>query len=275
MTDRDGLAGYFEANRANWDERAASHLNDRSGIYRLDDLKRGEDVLGPVESTELGDIDGKRLGHFQCHFGIDTICLARRGADVVGIDFSPVAIAAARELAAELGVNARFVEGNVYDAPALIGPGLDGIYTSWGTIGWLPDLRGWAEAIAGCLAPGGFFYMVDAHPTLYQLEERDGRLEVFFDWKTPADRPIVETEVGSYAGDGRAIVNRTTYGWNHPLSEVFAELAAAGLKVEYFHEHEMIPWRAFPSMRRDGAMFVQAEGQMRIPLAFSLRATKL
>jgi len=274
VTKSKDFAPFFDANRANWDERVASHLYDKSGIYRLDLLRRGEDVLGPIESAELGDIAGKRLVHFQCHFGMDTISLARRGADVVGIDFSHAAIGAAKQLAAELGVGARFVEGNVYDAPPLVGTGHDGVYTSWGTIGWLPDLRAWTEAIAGCLAPGGFFYIADAHPTLYQLEEREGRLEIAYDWRTPPDRPIVETDVGSYAGDGRTIANRTTYGWNHPLSEIFDALAASGLALEFFREHEVIPWRAFPSMRREGPMFVQAEGQRRVPLGFSLRATK-
>lgn len=265
---------FFAANRANWNERVGIHLNDRTGVYRLQALKDGADVLTPVEGSELGSIAGKRMLHLQCHFGIDTICLARRGAEMTGLDFSSAAIAAARALAAETGVPATFVEGNVYDAPQIAGTGFDGVFTSWGTIGWLPDVGRWAKAVSDCLRPGGFLYMADAHPTLYLLEEREGRLEVTYDWRTPAAKPIVETLPKSYAGDDRTIENVLTYGWNHPLSDIFAALGDAGLKLRHFREHEMIPWQAFPSMRREDHMFVQAEGQRRIPLAFSLRAVK-
>lgn len=266
---------HFDANRANWDERVAIHLRDTSGIYRLDDLRAGKDVLGPIESAELGDIAGLRVLHLQCHFGIDTICLARRGGEVTGLDFSAAALEAARSLSAELDVGTRFVEGNVYDAQAVAGAGYDLVFTSWGTIGWMPDIDKWAAAVAGCLAPGGRFYIADAHPTLYMLEERDGRLEVTFDWRTPRDKPIVETLAESYAGDDTAIENRVTYGWNHPLSDIFAALQGNGLRIDWLREHEMIPWRAFASMEREGSQFVQAKGQVRVPLAFSLSARML
>ncbi len=268
------IEAFFATNRANWNERVGIHLNDQRGIYRLAELRDGADVLGPIESRELGSIAGKRVLHLQCHFGVDTICLARRGATVTGVDFAQAAVIAARALAAELGVSTSFVEGNVYDAPTLVGDAFDAVYTSWGTIGWLPDIGRWAKAVAACLKEGGFLYMADGHPTLYQLEERAGRLEVTYDWRTPADTPIAETLSQSYAGDGRTIENVLTYGWNHPVSDILGALGDAGLRVEYFHEHEMIPWQAFASMRREGAMFVQAEGQPRVPLAFSLRATK-
>jgi 2-polyprenyl-3-methyl-5-hydroxy-6-metoxy-1,4-benzoquinol methylase len=67
------------------------------------------------------DVRGKSLLHLQCHFGQDTLSSARLGARVTGLDLSDVAIAAARALASELGIAARLVEGNVYDAPALLG----------------------------------------------------------------------------------------------------------------------------------------------------------
>lgn len=267
-------ADYFAINRANWDERVGIHLKDTRGIYRIDDLRRGEDVLGPIESVEIGDINGKRILHLQCHFGVDTICLSRRGAAMTAVDFSPVAIREARALATEIGEDIRFIEGNVYDAVALTGGGFDGVFTSWGTIGWLPDIGRWGEVIRDCLAPGGFFYIADAHPTLYTLEEREAGLMVEWDWRTPPDRPIKEDYSDTYAGDGTPVKNSLSYGWNHPLSDIFNALTHAGLRIDRFREHEMIPWQAFPSMRREGTQFVQADDQVKVPLAFSLRATK-
>jgi 2-polyprenyl-3-methyl-5-hydroxy-6-metoxy-1,4-benzoquinol methylase len=114
----DRLRAWMEANRLNWDDRTAVHLRNRTSFYPIDRVRAGDDAFGQPEDSELGDVARKRLIHLQCHFGLDTIRLARRGAVVTGLDFSTTAITAARALAAELGVPARFVEGNVYDAPA-------------------------------------------------------------------------------------------------------------------------------------------------------------
>lgn len=277
MTDdivAEERARYLAANRARWDERVPIHLRDTTGIYPIDAFRAGEDLLGPIESAEIGNVAGKRLLHLQCHFGIDTLCLARRGALATGVDFSPLAIQTAQAFAEELNVPARFAEGNVYDAPALVGTGYDVVFTSWGSIVWLPDIWGWAEIVASCLAPGGRLYFADAHPTLRQIEEVGGRLELQYDWKTPPERPILETSDESYAGDGTRMANHEAYSWNHSMSDILGALSAAGLSLQYLREHEMIPWQAFASMRRQGRMFVQAEGQIRIPLAMSLSATK-
>jgi 2-polyprenyl-3-methyl-5-hydroxy-6-metoxy-1,4-benzoquinol methylase len=66
-----------------------------------------------MDSGELGEIAGKRLIHLQCHFGLDTLILARKGAVATGLDFSPAAIAEARRPAAEIGVAADFVCADV------------------------------------------------------------------------------------------------------------------------------------------------------------------
>lgn len=262
-------------NRANWDERTLVHLRDTGGVYDLDAIRRGADVLGPIEGAEIGDVAGKGLLHLQCHFGADTISLARRGAAVTGLDFSSTAIAAARDLAAASGIDATFVEGNVYDAPALAGTGFDIVFTTWGTIGWLPDIRRWAAAVSGCLAPGGFLYFADGHPTLHLMKEVDSALQVAWDWHTPPDDPIIEESDQSYAGDGTRIENARVCEWNHPLSAVLGALVDEGLSLVFLREHDAIPWRAFPSMvAAPGRMYRQAESQRKIPLAFSLKAVK-
>ncbi len=112
---------FFEANRASWDERVGLHLRDTTGVYPLEAFRAGADTLTPIEAADIVDVRGKRILHLQCHLGIDTLSLARRGADVTGLDFSPRAIEAARAFSAELGIPSRFVEANVYDAPAATG----------------------------------------------------------------------------------------------------------------------------------------------------------
>jgi len=269
------MEDFFAVNRARWDELVGLHLRDTTGIYPLDVLRAGGDLLCPIEASEIGDVSGLKIAHLQCHFGVDTICLARRGATVTGLDFSPNAVAAARTLAAELGVPATFVEGNVFDAPTLVGSGFDRVYVTWGALGWLPDLGRWARAVAACLRPGGTLYLAEGHPFMFMLEEREGRLEIGYEWRTPQDRPIVDIAPVSYAGDGSPVKNERALGWNHPFSRILGGLAEAGMALQFLHEHEMIPWRAFPSMVPQGRMYVQPDDtKFRIPLAFSLKAVK-
>ena len=144
----------FEINRRNWNDRAAIHVKDEAGGYRVAEFLAGADNLNDTEHEEIGDVAGLRIAHLQCHFGIDTLCLARRGASCVGLDFSPVAIAAAREMQAKTGLDASFVEGDVYDARALIDGDFDMVYVTWGAIGWLPDISRWAQVVGSLLKPG-------------------------------------------------------------------------------------------------------------------------
>ncbi|MDB5487967.1 MAG: hypothetical protein JWQ58_1682, partial [Reyranella sp.] len=137
-------------NLANWDERVAVRL--KAPGYDLAPLRAGRGKLNVIEEAELGDVRGLRALHLQCHFGADTLCLAQRGATVVGLDFSPAAIDAANALAIELGLTdqARFVCADLYDAPSAIPEpaSFDLVYVTWGATCWLPDIRRWAEIVA-------------------------------------------------------------------------------------------------------------------------------
>ena len=144
-----------EANRASWDERVPIHASGE--FYDVAGFRSGQERLRPFEISEVGDVTGKELVHLQCHFGIDTLSWARRGARVVGLDFSAPAIGEARRLAAELGLDADFVRSDVYDAPgSLGGRDFDVVYTGLGAINWLPDIRRWAGVAAALVRPGGF-----------------------------------------------------------------------------------------------------------------------
>jgi 2-polyprenyl-3-methyl-5-hydroxy-6-metoxy-1,4-benzoquinol methylase len=165
------MTDYVDINRRNWDERAAIHARDVTGDYRLDRFRAGEDALHAIEAAELGDIFGKRVLHLQCHIGLDTLSLVLRGAVVTGLDFSGAALTIARRLSDKTGLKANFVEGTVDQAPKLTPGPFDLVYTTWGTICWLPDVKEWAKVIASVLAPGGELYFADAHPGFNVLEE--------------------------------------------------------------------------------------------------------
>ncbi|MDQ3793524.1 MAG: class I SAM-dependent methyltransferase, partial [Actinomycetota bacterium] len=148
---------YLEANRANWDERVPIHAEGE--LYDVASFKEGQERLRPFELVEVGDVSGKDFIHLQCHFGIDTLSWARRGARVVGLDFSAPAVERARELAAELGLDAKFVQSDVYEAVgSLGGRDFDVVYTGLGALNWLPDIRRWAGVVAELVRPGGYLY---------------------------------------------------------------------------------------------------------------------
>lgn len=271
MTNTQDVA--FETNRKLWDELAPIHRRDASGFYRVESFLAGEDILYPIEAAEIGEVSGLRIAHLQCHFGMDSICLARRGASVTGLDFSPVAIAEARELAVRTGADATFVEGNIYAARQLLLGDFDMVYTTWGTTVWLPDIEAWAHTVASLLKPGGHLYFADNHPMMLCLAMQDGRVLLRTDWRTPTDRPLIESGDVSYTGDSTAEL--ASYEWIHALPDMLNALIAAGLRLDWVNEHASLPWAYFPNMQAgDDRMFRLPADCFQLPLALSLKATK-
>jgi SAM-dependent methyltransferase len=265
-------------NRANWDERVPIH--QAAPIYEVASLRAGRGRLNPIEEAELRPVDGLRVLHLQCHFGRDTLILAQRGAEVVGLDFSSGAIAAARTLAAELGLTnrARFVEADLYDAPAAIPePGaFDLVYVTWGAINWLPDIRRWAEIVAFFLKPGGTLYLAEGHPAALVLDDLTPRQGAMPGWFVPyfhRDRLIFDNPV-DYADPNAVVVNCRTCEWIHPIGEVVTGLITAGLTLRWLHEHDRVPWRMFEHLVADTDGMFRWPAEAWLPLAFSLRAQR-
>ena len=272
------MTDHYVINQLNWNDRAAIHFKDEAGGYRVRAFPDGADTLHDIEHEEIGDVKGLRIAHLQCHFGIDTLCLARRGASCVGLDFSPVAIAAARELQRKTGLDASFAEGNVYDARRLIEGQFDLVYSTWGTIGWLPDIFGWAKVVSSLLKPGGRLYLLEGHPAAMVLDEHTPELRPRYDWRTPRAQPIITDDDTTYTGDTAKIAHTATYEWLHPLSDIINAVIGAGLTIDALNEHEKLAWQFAPIMVPvDGRrrMWVLPHGFPRLPLSYSVQATKL
>jgi SAM-dependent methyltransferase len=271
MTD---IEESFAINKARWSEVVEIHA--RSPFYRVAEFLRGEDVLSSIESAEIGPLQGKRLLHLQCHLGLDTLCLARRGAVATGLDFSPQAIAKAQELARASGIAARFVEGNVYDTPRLIAERFDVVYVTWGAICWLPDIARWAEVVSRMLAPGGFLYLLEGHPFAHVLEQTDADAPLIasYDYFQGAE-PLIFRDQASYADASAKIVNRESHEWNHTIGSILNALIGAGLVPEWLHEHDRLAWRLYKCLEEGpDRMFRLPTGRPKLPLAFSLKARK-
>jgi SAM-dependent methyltransferase len=267
MADADHLA----TNRALWDERVPIHL--ASDFYDLAGFRAGGQSLREFELAEVGDVTGRRLVHLQCHFGLDTLSWARRGAHVTGLDFSEKAIEAARTVADDVGLRARFVVADVYDAPAALGETYDIVYTGLGALCWLPDIGRWAGIVASLLRPGGFVHLTEFHPFGDTLDDQDGRT-VTFDYFAEGPQIWDEPDAGSYADPQAPVQHTRSIEFAHGLGEVVTALAAAGLRIDFLHEHDHTLWRRFTVLERHGAVYRLPEGRPRIPLMYSLRATK-
>jgi SAM-dependent methyltransferase len=243
----DANDAHIAANRALWEKWTPHHV--RSAFYDVAGFKAGADPLDRLVSETLGDVAGQSVLHLQCHFGLDSLSLARRGAVVTGVDFSTEAIAVARNLAAETGLAARFVESDIYKLPEKLNGAFDVVFTSNGVLCWLPDLAEWARIVAHFLKPGGRLCLVDEHPfaMIFDPSRTDGELalrERYFH----GDQPLVEEVTGSYAGN--IPVSGVEHTWLHTVEDILQSLLAAGLRIETFREYPLLAWRFLPGMER-------------------------
>jgi 2-polyprenyl-3-methyl-5-hydroxy-6-metoxy-1,4-benzoquinol methylase len=266
----------METNRRRWDESVAHHL--ASEEYNVPAFKRGRSSLKPFELREIGRVRGARLLHLQCHFGMDTLSWARMGARVTGVDYSRPAIEAARSLAEELGITAKFVESNVYDAPRKVGGRgrFDIVYTGKGALNWLPEVRRWARVVAHFLRPGGRLYFAESHPVANTFSDDFGGGRFGQDLPYFARRPLRSEYDGTYATEGVVLRNKVSYDWQHTVSDVLNALIDAGMRVEFVHEFPATFWKAHPEMeyRRD-RLWHMRRGEWNFPLIWSVMARKV
>jgi SAM-dependent methyltransferase len=264
---------YFQTNKELWDAWTA--VNAASELYDLEGFKKGTCSLLDIEVEEVGDVNGKNLLHLQCHFGMDTLSWARRGAKVTGIDFSGEAIRLARSLSQELNIPAYSVNCNIYNLPDYLSEKFDIVFTSGGAINWLPDLKRWAEIIAHFLKPNGFFYIREFHPVEYMFD--DSKEKLIPTLRYPyfySDEPIYCENEGNYANVDSKIKS-INYEWSHHLGEIITSLIDAGLCIEFLHEFPFITYKSHPFLvQGEDGFWRYPELKGGLPLMFSVKAIK-
>jgi SAM-dependent methyltransferase len=258
----------FEINRDTWNKKVAIHA--KSDFYNLDNFKKGKSSLNEYELKALGDVSNKSLLHLQCHFGQDTLSWSRLGAKCTGIDLSDEGIKLAKQLNDELKLDANFLCCNVLDVSKLLSNQFDIVFTSYGTIGWLPDLKPWAQMISERLKNGGVFYMVEFHPIVWMFDYTTKPPNLAYRYHQK--EAIYEEYEGTYADESSKMISRD-YGWNHSIGEIINSLINAGLTIDYLNEYDASPYNIFPELE------VNAEGLYELsnklyPLLFELKVTK-
>ncbi|MDI1354630.1 MAG: class I SAM-dependent methyltransferase [bacterium] len=260
---------YLKKNRASWNKRTNVHIS--SDFYDVASFIAGRNSLHAIELKLLGNVGGKSILHLQCHFGQDTLSLARMGALVTGVDLSDNAIQHAEVLAIKTGLKGDFICCDVYSLPQFLHRQFDIVFTSYGTIGWLPDIDKWAKIVSQFLKPEGKFVFADFHPVLWMFDTKmEHIVHNYFN-----AGPILENENGTYT-DRHAAISGETVGWNHPTSEVLTGLLSNGLRLDVFEEFDYSPYNCFENMVEfEPGKFRFKHLENKLPLMFSLMATKI
>ncbi len=259
---------YIKINKESWNNRTDVHI--KSDFYDMDGFMYGKSSLKSIELDLLGDVSGKSILHLQCHFGQDTLSLSRMGAKVTGVDLSDNAIKIAQDLTKKLNADAEFICCDLYDLPNHLNKTFDIVFTSYGTITWLPDLDKWAAVVSKFLKPEGKFVFAEFHPVVWMFDDAFEKIEYNY-FKNEA----IETLEGSYT-ESTTDAEQQFITWNHSLSEVFTSLLNNGLQINSFKEYDYSPYNCFQkTIEFEPSKFRIEHLGNNIPMVYSLTATKI
>jgi len=269
------MSNFIEINRCLWNAKVNYHV--ASSMYNVEGFLAGDDSLNKIEIDLLGDVTGKRILHLQCHFGLDSLSLARRGAQhVTGVDLSDKAIDKAQELAEKLNLSnsTRFICCNIYDLLQHLSCDQDQlfdiVFTSYGVLCWLPDLNPWASLISQYLKPNGRFIIAEFHPVVSMFNETFSCIEQsYFNHNV-----ILCQDQGTYA-DRNAPICNPSVEWNHSLSEILQALIDHHLQINVLQEFNYSPYDCFLNSVKTNDGFYQIKGlENKIPMIFAIKAIK-
>ena len=262
------MENYLDINRKLWNAKVDAHL--KSDFYFVEEFVKGRTSLNSIELELLGNIKEQKILHLQCHFGQDSISLSRSGAKVTGVDLSDEAISAAKILAKKCETDTEFIISDISELPNVLDQKFDIVYTTYGTIGWLPDLKKWAKVISHFLKPGGKLIFVEFHPFIWMYN--DDFTEIKYDYFL--GEPIIETVEGTYA-DQNAKISLQEVGWNHEISDVIQSLIDENLEIKNIQEYNYSPYSCFKNMiETDKGKFQIPQFGSKVPYIYSLVAQK-
>ena len=172
--------------------------------------------------------------------------------------------------AKQLEIDATFICCDLYDLPQHLDEQFDIVFTTYGTIGWLPDIDRWAAIVSRYLKPQGEFIFVEFHPVVWMLDNELKQIT----YRYFNDDAIIEELEGTYA-DKPAAITLETVSWNHGLGEVIQSLLDQQLQLLSFQEFDYSPYDVFSnSIKIAPSRFqVQHHGN-KLPMLYSLKMKK-
>jgi SAM-dependent methyltransferase len=274
----DAVEHSIGVNLANWDERAPAHAASPDyALARFDEDPAFISDVVRFDRPRLGDVSELTAIHLQCHIGTDTISLARLGARMTGLDFSPASLVEARRLSQRTGAEVRFVQSEVTAALGAVDAGaFDLVYTGIGALCWLPDIARWAATVAALLRPGGRLFVRDLHPMLATVVVVDGRL-VVEDPYFERPEPNVWDGGGTYVATDVEFSTTESHSWSHGIGEIVTALVAAGMELTALEEHDSVPWEALPGqmVRDERGEWRLDQRPWRLAASFTLQARRV
>ena len=262
------MDNYLEINKTLWNAKMDYHV--ASEFYDNQNFLEGASSLNPIELELLGNVEGKSILHLQCHFGQDSISLSRLGAKVTGVDLSDQAIKKAEEMTSLTQTDATFICCDVYSLPQFLTQEFDIVFTSYGTIGWLPDMDKWAKIVHQFLKPQGKLIFVEFHPVVWMYDNDFSKIQYNYFNETP----IIEEEQGTYA-DPDAPISNTCITWNHSISEVLNSLIKNGLTINGLNEFDYSPYNCFNQIVQEEPKKYRIKHLAdKFPMVYSILATK-
>lgn len=256
---------YLQENQNLWDTKTDIHV--ASKFYDVPGFLAGADPLKHIEKSLLPDVEGKSLLHLQCHFGLDTMGWQRKGAQATGVDFSSKAIEQAKQLSQQANLGTRFVQSDVLELD--LSEQFDIVFTSYGVLGWLPDLDRWAAIVRKHLKPGGTLCLIESHSVMYLFNDKGEFTYPYFGGKGP------DTELSSNTyTDGPAHEALPEHFWIHTQEEIIQAILNAGLAIHHIQAYPYFPYPAFTMEEVGPEQYVFPSLKGRIPYTYSIMATK-
>jgi SAM-dependent methyltransferase len=198
--------------------------------------------------------------------------LAGLGAKVTGIDFSESAIELAQELTKRTKLEANFICSYVYDLPRILNKKYDIVFTGIGALCWLHNIKEWGSIVANYLDENGVFLLVESHPIMWIFDDKSSELRVKYSYWHSGE-PSVWDEDGTYADESAKIHNRTSYDWQHIISDILNSLISAELTIEQVNEYPHLQWKYVQNAEKNSESSWSIPGDP-IPQMWSVKATR-
>lgn len=272
---------YHQQNRRSWNAITPvhnGHKGDQAAFFR-----EGGSTLFEDELELLGDVRDKSVVHLQCNCGQDSLSLARHAGSVTGVDISDEAVAFARGLSSATGIAANFIRSDLFEWFDETTAQFDAAFSTYGTIGWLGDLKRWARGVSRVLRPGGRVVLLEFHPVIWSITPNGLDGDPYFTHEPLPDESGVNDYVGENLAPSGFVASAEPFANPEPawsfqwtVADILQAVIDAGLQPTTVREYPYANGcKVFETMKAiDNRRYTVPDGMASMPLMFGLVATK-